>query len=187
MRTNSFLFNDEPNWKPNHSQIRQQLPLKVQSWAYEAHSLTQRLRCFYGDAVKVKILFHQWKTPFLSEAQHLHLRYPRYSLIREVLLYADDKPLILARTILPKRTIQIAKRNLSHLGTRPLGEVIFSYPHLERLDMNICCIKTKLWSEALQQQLTLEPVIYGRRTVYAIQQQPLLVSEFFLPDALRCL
>jgi len=185
--TNSFLFNNEPDWRANHPQVRHHLPKNVQSWVYEAHSLTQRLRCFYGDTVKVKILFHQWKTPFLSEIHHLHLRNQRYSLIREVLLYAEDKPLILARTILPKKTIQSAKRNLSHLGTRPLGEVIFSYQHLERLEMDVSCVKNTIWSKPLQQQLTIEQPIWGRRTVYAIQQQPLLVSELFLPDALKCL
>lgn len=187
MLTNSFLFNDEPDWKPNYPGIHHALPEDVRSWVYEAHSLTQRLRCFYGDAVKVKILYHQWNTPFLSEVKHLHLRYQRYSLIREVLLHADDKPLILARTILPKRTIKIAKRNLSHLGTRPLGEVIFSYPHLERLEMDICCVKHDTWSQSLQQQLNINHSVWGRRTVYAIQKQPLLVSELFLPDALKCL
>ncbi|NOQ36776.1 MAG: chorismate lyase [Methylococcaceae bacterium] len=187
MPTNSFLFNYEPDWKPNHPMLRHLLPYDVQSWVYEAHSLTQRLRCFYGDSVKVKILFHQWKTPFLSEVNHLHLRHQRYSLVREVLLHADDKPLILARTILPKKTINIAKRNLSHLGTRPLGEVIFSYPHLERLEMDVCCVKPETWSNSLLQELNIEHAVWGRRTVYAIQQQPLLVSELFLPDALKCL
>ena len=167
--------------------MRHNLPYDVQSWVYEPHSLTQRLRNIYGDAVKVKILFHQWKRPFLSEITALQSHHQHYSLVREVLLYADDKPLILARTILPKKTIRIAKRNLSHLGTRPLGEVIFSYPHLERLEMDVCSIKPLMWNASLQQQLNINQKIWGRRTIYAIQQQPLLVSELFLPDALKCL
>ena len=185
MYANSFLFNRDPDWKPNHPGIRHTLPEEVQSWVYEAGSLTRRLRCFYGDSFAVKILFHRWKPAFLSECRLLHLPHQQYNLIREVLLHADGKPLILARTILPEKTIKIAKRNLSHLGTRPLGEVIFSYPNLERLQLDITAVKPDTWSAKLQNQVNIPQTIWGRRTVYAIQKHPLLVSEFFLPGALE--
>ncbi|MCK5729088.1 MAG: chorismate lyase [Methylococcales bacterium] len=182
MLTNSSLFSVEPCWKSYSPYIRHHLPKNIASWINEKNSLTQRLRNTHGDAVNVKILFHQWKSPFLSESKHLNLYPHRYCLIREVLLSADEKPLILARTILPKKTITNAQRQLSHLGTRPLGEVIFSDPYLKRLAMDISLLKKKHWNESLP----ISPAIWGRRTVYAIQNQPLLVSEFFLPDALRC-
>ena len=100
-------------------------------------------------------------------------------------MHADGKPLILARTILPEKTIKIAKRNLSHLGTRPLGEVIFSYPKLERLELNISCVKKKQWAEPLTEKIEINQDVWGRRTVYAIQKQQMLVSEFFMPGALE--
>ena len=84
----------------------------------------------------------------------------------------------------PKQTIKVAKRNLSHLGTRPLGEVIFSYPKLERLDLNVCCIHNTEWRKELTENVSVEEIVWGRRTVYAIQKQKMLVSEFFMPAAL---
>ena len=160
------------------------MPLNVQSWADEKGSLTHRLRQFYGSAVTVDILFHRWKPAFLSERKLLQLPHQQFNLVREVLLHADGKPLILARTILPKQTIKVAKRNLSHLGTRPLGEVIFSYPKLERLDLNVCCIHNTEWRKELTENVSVEEIVWGRRTVYAIQKQKMLVSEFFMPAAL---
>ncbi|WP_305909142.1 chorismate lyase [Methylomarinum sp. Ch1-1] len=182
---NSFLFEQEPNWKTNRPGLRHSLPEDVSSWVYEAGSLTRRLRGFYRNSFAVKILFHQWKPAFLSESRQLHLPYQQYNLIREVLLHADGKPLILARTILPKKTINIAKRNLSHLGTRPLGEVIFSYPDLERLQLDISAVPPVIWRPPLREQIDLKHTVWGRRTIYAIQKHPLLVSEFFLPGALE--
>jgi chorismate--pyruvate lyase len=158
----------------------------VYSWITESNSLTQRLRDFYGDTVKVSLLFHQWKKPFLNEAHHLQIHYQHYSLIREVLLSVERKPLILARTILPKQTIQRTNGHLSNLGTRPLGDVIFSYPRLQRLKTELCWVSKTGWSKALQQQLSIEQSIWGRRNVYLFQQQPLLVSELFLPEVLKC-
>ncbi len=183
--SNSFLFNRDPDWKPSYPGIRHRLPEDVKSWVQEAGSLTRRLRCYYGNSFSVKILFHHWKPAYLSECRLLHLPHQQYNLVREVMLHANGKPLILARTILPEKTIKIAKRNLSHLGTRPLGEVIFSYPSLERLQLDICRVKTSDWSAELKNQIKTPSPVWGRRTVYAIQKQPLLVSEFFLPGALE--
>ncbi len=184
MHQNSFLFQKEPHWKNNHPGIKQTLPANVQSWVYELNSLTRRLRSHYGQTLAVEILFHHWRSPFLSECLQLNIAHQRYNLIREVVLHADGQPLILARTILPQKTIKFAKRNLSHLGNRPLGEVIFSYPQLERKQLNISCLKANEWSQALNKKIQVSDQVWGRRTLYAIHHQPLLVSEFFLEGAL---
>lgn len=185
MHKNSFLFTQEPQWKKILSGKKPLLSSEVQSWVYEKGSLTRRLKQTYADSFAVEILFHRWKPAFLSECNLLKLPHQQFNLIREVLLHADGKPLILARTILPKQTIKVAKRNLSHLGNRPLGEVIFSYPKLERLELNTCCIQPKQWNTPLIDKVNIEQTIWGRRTVYAIHHQQMLVSEFFLPGALE--
>jgi chorismate lyase len=184
LTTKSYLFNHEPDWHEHRRGSHHHLPQAVQSWAYEAGSLTQRLRDYYGNEIAVSILFHQWRTPFLSERRQLDLPLHRYGLIREVMLHTNGKPLLLARTIIPEATIKVAHRNLSHLGTRPLGEVIFSYPDLERITMDLTLIKPNTWTSNAQQKADISQPIWGRRTLYAIHQRPMLVSEFFLPEIL---
>lgn len=181
MASKSFLFNREPKWRENRPGIQHTLPLNIQSWTYESGSLTQRLRDSYGNAIGVKILLQQWSMPFLTERRLLNLAENKYSLIREVLLHADGKPLILARTIIPVKTIKVAKSNLSHLGSRPLGEVIFSYPKLERIEMDIALIKPASWAKPAIELVHMTLPIAGRRTVYGIAGRHMLVSEFFLP------
>jgi chorismate lyase len=185
LTTKSTLFNHEPDWHEHIRGSQHHLPENVQSWAYEAGSLTQRLRDYYGNTIAVNILFHQWRAPFLSERKQLHLPPHRYGLIREVMLHTNGKPLLLARTIIPEVTIKVAHRNLSHLGTRPLGEVIFSYPDLERITMDLALIAPATWTEQARRNTNITQPIWGRRTVYAIQKRPMLVSEFFLPEILR--
>lgn len=181
MASKSFLFNQEPQWLENRPGTRHTLPENVQSWSYESGSLTQRLRDYYGDAIGVKVLLQQRTAPFLTERRLLNLPENKYSLIREVLLHADGKPLILARTIIPVKTIKAAKSNLAHLGSRPLGEVIFSYPKLERIEMDVTLINLPIWSESAIAVGHIAEPIWGRRTVYAMAQRQMLVSEFFLP------
>lgn len=99
-------------------------------------------------------------------------------------MHTNGKPLLLARTIIPDETIKVAHRNLAHLGTRPLGEVIFSYPDLERISMDFTLVSPSHWTTQVQQKANIEQPIWGRRTIYAIQNRPMLVSEFFLPEIL---
>ena len=105
--------------------------------------------------------------------------------LREVMLHANGKPLILARTIIPASTIKAAKSNLSRLGNRPLGEIIFSYPKLERIAMDVALVKQSTWTQSAIAEAGIAQPIWGRRTVYAIAHKQMLVSEFFLPEILE--
>jgi chorismate--pyruvate lyase len=171
-------------WHEHRQGHQYHLPDDVHSWVYEPGSLTKRLRDYYGNGIKVDLLFHRWRTPYLSEFRQLGLPLYRYALTREVMLHIQGKPLLLARTIIPEETIKVAHRNLSHLGTRPLGEVIFSYPDLERIAMDLTLIKSVTWTQKARQKAEIQQSLWGRRTVYAIHHRPMLVSEFFLPEIL---
>ncbi len=185
MVRNSFIFQKTPSWLCVRAGVHVNIPADVASWVFESNSLTARLRGYYQDQFAVKILFHQWRPAFLDETRQLHQTPRKYYLVREVLLHSGETPLILARTILPEKTIKIARRNLSHLGTRPLGEVIFSYPGLERLQLEVSRVSDGYWNPQITAEIRENGTVWGRRTVYAIHQQPLLVSEFFLQGALQ--
>ena len=185
MNNKSCLYPKQPIWFCNRLKSRLNIPANTASWIYEPDSITQRLRDYYGDSVRVQVLSNQWQRAFTSESRLLKTSLTKYTLTREVLLYADDIPLVLARTIIPEPTIRSAHQNLSHLGTRPLGEVIFSYPKLERLALEITQVPSQLWRADIQQKIHLQQALWGRRTVYAIHHHPLLVSEFFLPEILN--
>ncbi|MCD2449172.1 chorismate lyase [Methylicorpusculum oleiharenae] len=184
MPTKSFLLAHEPHWIAARQGIHQHLPDSAQSWIYEPGSITQRLRSYYGDGVKVEILFLEWQAPFLSESRMLRVPTHRYALTREVLLHINGKPLILARTLIPERTLRAARRNLAHLGNRPLGEVIFSYPKLQRLEMDFTEAEPSVWTEAAIGTAHIGQSVWGRRTIYSIRHRQMLINEFFMPDAL---
>ncbi len=184
MVNKSCLFAREPLWREHKRGVQHCLPENIKSWVYEPGSLTQRLRDYYGNKVAVTVLAQYWHMPFLSESRQLRLSAHRYVLIREVLMHANGKPLLLARTTIPQKTIKVAHRNLAHLGNRPLGEVIFSYPDLERVAMDITHIQPDAWTPQILSMVDMNPPAWGRRTVYAIQQRTMLVSEFFLDEIL---
>lgn len=183
MNSRSVLLQASIRWKKRHLALRQSNVLR--SWLLTEESLTQRLRAQIGNRLGVNILLQAQGKPFNNECQLLQLNSGRYTLIREVVLHEAYQPLILARSIIPYTTIAGAQRNLSHLGTRPLGEVIFAYPDLQRLPVEITHIAPTAWRIATAQQFAITQTLWGRRTVYILAGQPLLVSEFFLPAALK--
>ena len=109
----------------------------------------------------------------------------RYHLVREVLLHVNDTPLILARTIIPESTIKAVNNKLAHLGNRPLGEIIFAYPKLERVAMDVSLVKPSTWAEPVLVEADIQQALWGRRTGYGIAHHQMLVSEFFLPAILE--
>jgi chorismate--pyruvate lyase len=171
----SRLFQSEPKWFA-HYFTRQTLARDLQSWLFESESLTQRLRNQFEN-IHVNVLFEQQQTPFLTEQRILKLAESRYCLVREVILLSNQTPLILARTVIPAKTLKIAQGNLARLGSRPLGEILFSAPSLKREPLGFSKIEPDLWANNLH----ITAPLWGRRTKYSICNQPMLVSEFFLP------
>lgn len=184
MTDKSFLFNHEPTWVPAWRGRQGNIPSPARSWLYEPASLTQRLRETCGHAFQVRLLQQCWTKPFQGEAKTLRIRNGQHALIREVLLRCDRQPLILARTIIPHRTLRGAHRRLSKLGTRPLGEVIFSYPGLQRQRLEVARVTNRDWNTESMAYLTPDSSVWGRRTVYSLSGHALLVCEFFLPEVL---
>lgn len=185
MLQKSYLLQHTPKWSMNRIGSRHQIPIPVQSWVYEPGSLTQRLRDCYGSTFTVQLLFQKWRKPFRCEQKLLHLSCSDQALIREVMLSANGKPLLLARTVIPRKTLKGAQRILSRLGNRPLGEVIFSYPKLQRMEMDFSQLEPEGWGYNLTSHLTITEAIWGRRTVYKVNESEMLVNEFFLPELIN--
>lgn len=183
MPANSLLFQHPAVWKSHR--FSTQPPAALYPWLFEYDSLTQELRNRYGADFKVDVLFQQWRPAFNEECRQLGVAQHRYQMIREVLLIGNEQPLILARTVMPSATIATAHRKLSGLGSRPLGEVLFAYPDLQRRQRQISHLSPDNWNPDLQKRFSLDTAIWGRRTIYAIHQQPLMVAEFFLPGLIQ--
>lgn len=157
------------------------LPPSLQSWLHESGSLTQRLKQRYGDDFAVNLLLQNWAHGFNEETATLKQHPLRFQLVREVILCANNRPLILARTVIPPATLAFANRQLSRLGTRPLGEVIFAYRDLKIEQRSFASMAFQLSKfEPRNSQTSVH--IWGRRSQYCIDGHPLLVAEFFLPE-----
>jgi chorismate--pyruvate lyase len=118
--------------------------------------------------------------PFLADSRCLQQRVYHHALIREVLLKVGEQAVVFARTTLPNKVAHDLQE-LTHLGTKPLGEVIFSYADLRRVRLDFAKVATNQLSPLMQRKLVGQRYIWARRNTYQINKRTFIVSEFFLP------
>ena len=109
--------------------------------------------------------------------------YRQIALLRQVQLLCGDVVCVYARSIIPLKTLKGRHRRLRFLGDRPLGAYLFANPGLQRNQQQLASIAKK---DALFDIATVGSdqdcaQIWGRRSLFTIDEKQLLVSEYFLP------
>lgn len=170
-------------WKPNGCFLRSDIPGELYGWLLDPASLTLRLQHLCDGGFRVRVISQRWDTPRLDEARALGVRPETRAIIRQVQLLCDDKPWVYARTVIPVTSLTGRLQRLAHLGTRPLGAMLFADPGMQRGRVELACIRKgeTLFADATRGLRHRSACIWGRRSVFRIACKPLLVSEIFLP------
>ena len=184
MNRRSRLFRQPPRWMRARKGrlLPTQPPADTLSWLFEEGSLTQRLRRGCADPFRVVLLGQGWIKPFAEEARTLGLRPGQRAIVREVSLQDGERPLVVARSVIPPRALRGADRRLASLGNQPLGHILFADPRLRRQRLQLTRIAAADWLPNPGLGPMPEQPVWGRRSLYALGPgHRLLVAEFFLP------
>lgn len=170
-------------WKPHSCFLRSALPAKLCSWLLDTASLTLRLQQLCPGRFRVRVLSQAWGIPCTDEARLLGMPQRQRAIIRQVQLLCDGQPWIYARTVIPVSSLRGRLQRLAHLGTRPLGGMLFADPGMRRGTVQLARIRAGqvLYAAAMSRQQQQPAEIWGRRSVFRLAARPLLVSEVFLP------
>ena len=152
------------------------------SWLVEVGSITARLRTRWP-ALAVVVLHEGMGTPTVQELARLGIEGPAPCWLRTVRLQSDGRALVHARTVIPDWTPDNPWHQVSRLGQRPLGELLFSLPGLTRSPLEFAL--TTPYADAASHRS--EPVP-SRRRVHTRGGAPLLLTEAFdlLTQTERC-
>lgn len=176
IQIHSRLLAEDLHWFSPYHPLAHKIPPHVHHWLSETGSLTARLEAVAG-SVRVQVLHEGLGRAFASERQRLRLPHDHCLWVREVVLESRHAPLVAARTVAPRETLQGRGAGFGRLGNRPLGVLLFSHPAVERGDSQWVRLGPSSW----RLPLSAAPR-WGRRTLFYIDAAPLLVSEFFLPS-----
>lgn len=173
----------DSRWQPHERYCRAAIPQALCAWLLDPESLTLRLQQLCPGRFEVRLVALQRGRPARSEIEALGMRRGSHALIRQVLLHCGGEPWVYARTVIPLRSLRGRLKRLAHLGTRPLGAVLFADPGMHRGVVELACIEPgqALYTAATAHLRTRPAAIWGRRSVFTIARKPLLVSEVFLP------
>lgn len=179
-RFSNFRLHREPAWRQLLSDSDRSVPKHWRDWLLDTGSLTQRLMQASAGELSVQVLNQSVQLPRLSEMRALSLPPRRLALIREVILFGKGQPWVYARSVIPLGTLTGRLRKLRHLDSRPLGALLFSDPSMSREPVEVACISSS--NAQLPPALNeITSALWGRRSVFRLDQKPLLVSEIFLP------
>ena len=168
-------------WKNPHDCI---LSDTVSDWLLDPSSLTIRLKSLCH-SFHVEVL-GQVIEPCSELESSADIPVGSDVLVREVLLYCDNVPHVFARSLLPLSTLTGEEKQLAELGNQSLGQVLFNSAELQRKSIEVSSFDENSGVGKLANKLTegqVDLLLWGRRSIFLLNQKPLMVSEVFLPTA----
>ncbi|HEX5125882.1 MAG TPA: chorismate lyase [Rhodocyclaceae bacterium] len=178
------------------SPIQANHPLR--RWLTDRASLTARIaaRC---ERVTVQLLSQKLAVPHRDEAQLAGLRHGELAWLREVVLHADGRPVVYARSVLARRSLRGAWTMFAGMGTRPLGAALFADPCIARgsLTARRLDARDRRYHRAvtasgvlpgspqsLRKSSRHTKVLWARRSCFRRKGRSLIVCEIFLDGIL---
>ncbi|WP_038185523.1 chorismate lyase [Vibrio rhizosphaerae] len=144
---------------------------KIRYWLQEPGSLSQLMKN-YCQTLSVEVLRHDWeKTSWLSAQEQDLLDSPQRCLIRQVLLSGDETPWVIGYTLIPQLEQSDLSNPIFQLGATSLGDFVFQSEDVQRDALQVAKVDTE------------DGVLWARRSRLWMANQPMLVTELFLPDA----
>ena len=153
------------------------------SWLFESGSLTRRLKQHCKN-FRVKVLAKH-ELPLSQVNPGVFAEDDTMVQVREVLLYCDHVPWVYAQTLMPLNGIPPVIDELITLGEKPLGELIFTVPGMTRSAIEAAPFDLDSPVGQLSERLAQhgQPKLWGRRSLFHVEDYALLVAEVFLPEA----
>ena len=155
-------------------------------WLRDRGSLTGRIRqrcAQFG----VRNLCDCLKKVARDESVLLAQSSGKYIYTREVLLLADNRPVVFAHSVVAAQHLRGAWQALRNLGDRPLAKLLFTHPLVHRAPLYYRAIKPNhpLYRRAIITLDTPPLTLWARRSLFTLHGAPLMVTEVFLPDILK--
>jgi chorismate--pyruvate lyase len=154
----------------------------VLDWLFNEDSLTRRLTRLSENGFSVTPLHEGWQSLRADECAALDLAEGSEGWVREVYLRGHGEKWVFARSVAARNALEHDGLHMDELGTRSLGELLFSDKAFQRGPMQVCRYPTA-WLPADDAQ----PALWARRSCFSRAGLSILVAEVFLPTLWRAI
>ena len=171
--------------------MRAPIDRRLRAWLDSGGSLSRRIAAAFGGFAVRRV--RQLTGPATAEEwRALGVRGARRVHVREVVLWGDGQPLVLARSVLPAAQAGLAWRAVRGLGSRPLADLLFGGRALQRRALGrLRCQPSRAparrprFRAALGAAVWPSGVTWGRRARFTHRGVPLVLTEWFSADLSR--
>jgi len=175
-------------WKPISTAKPSAIPPGIRRLLLNSGSLTDQLEQCCPQQFNLQLLGKSWQRPLADECRALSLVQGRHALVREIYLQCADTPLVYGRSIIPPRTFSGRERRLAFWGQRSLGDYLFRQPGVIRGQIEIARIPAvSTLGKLARNHIPIDSPLWARRSIFYIQNKPILVVEVFLPGISQCI
>ncbi|QLC73233.1 chorismate lyase [Pseudomonas sp. LPB0260] len=148
----------------------------VRDWLFNQDSLTRRLTALADGQFSVTPLVEGWQRLRNDECAALGVADASLGWVREVFLRGHGQPWVFARSVAARSALEGSGLALDQLGSRSLGELLFSDRAFDRGALQACHYPAPwLPSEVRAERL------WARRSCFSRGALGVLVAEVFLP------
>jgi chorismate--pyruvate lyase len=158
------------------------LPRSLRAWLSDQGSLTRRLKSRCASFRVVPLATGPARAN-ADEYALLGMVPGTRAYVREVMLLCDEVPVVFAHSVLPPAGLRGGWDGITRLGSRSLGEALFSDHRIERQPLAFRRVQRghPLYRAAASHQAAAAASLWARRSVFCLNRHPLLVTEVFLP------
>lgn len=164
-----------PRWL-NAAQLYPAPTPQLHDWLFDQGSLTRRLTALSTQRFSVQPLQQGWQSLRADECSVLGVAPGSLGWVREVYLLGAGQPWVFARSVAARQTLERSGFELGKLGSRSLGELLFSDRAFIRGELQVCRYPAAWLPPAVR-----EEQLWGRRSCFRRDELGVLVAEVFLP------
>ena len=160
-----------------------QVSAELRDWLSLTSSMTKHMQS-NCNIVKVSVVHNKQDTIYQDEATKLGIDVECPCWIREVIMLCNDKQWLYGRTVIPECSLHGKVKDITQLGSIPLGRILFSDPKTQRDNFEYTYIKAaQLYHQRMQVFIPdVTQDLWARRSIFNYDKKPLLLTELFLPE-----
>ncbi len=175
------------DWQDKSIVAKELTDSRLTVFLFQNGSLSRFIEDNCNGKFHIELKNESWCQALANEINVLSLVDDAITFIRESWLKCDDRRLVYARTVIPQTTFARERRTLQQLGNKPLGNILFSDSTSHQTSRRYAKIPLGC---NLHQQATagskIASNLWGRQSIFNINNNPLLITEVFLPSILTC-